>query len=114
MEDYDPFLLTMDTPLLDRVINDNFENNKRIMENGEECTIVYGRNTFLPFLYPITMDYKTLESKYPFTCEENGEFNCSVLFDIKSNMTLDERIHEAIRGYYHKATIHIYRGKYKC
>lgn len=106
--------MTMNTPLLDRVINDNFEKNKRIIENEEECTIVYGKDTFLPFTYPIAMDYKALESKYPFTCKENGGFNSSVLFDIKSNMTLDDRIHDAIRGYYYSATIHIYRGEWKC
>lgn len=114
MEDYNPFLLLKETPELDEVRRAALERDKKITENEEICTIVYGRDTFFPFVYPIRMDYKTLQSKYPFTCEENGEFNCSVLFDIKSNMTHDKRIDDAILGYYHKSTIHIYQGEYRC
>ena len=90
--------------------HDDQEKNKLITENEEPCTIIYNRDSFFSFKYPVKIDYKTLEKRYPFTCKEGSDFNCSILFEIKTDMTRDEAIHEAIRGYYHKMTIHIVRG----
>lgn len=112
MEDYDPFLVLQPTPDLDQAIHDDHKKQERISENSEICTIIFGRDTFFPFVYLVTMDYESLEKKYPFTCRDGGPFHCAVLFDVKTNMTRDPRIHDAIRGYYFGATIHILKGEW--
>ena len=102
--------LDIKNPILSRIIHDDQDRIQRITENSEPCTIIFDKDSVFQIKYHCDLDYTYLEKKFPFTCEENSDFHPVVLFDIKSNATLDERIHDAIRGYHFGYKVHILKG----
>lgn len=113
LEEYNPFKLLEDTPLLTQAIHDDRERTKRLQANSKRCTIVFELDQFFETKFPISMDYSYITKKFPFTAKDHGPYPCEILFDIKANATTDIAIHDIVRFYHHKNTIHIFEGDYK-